>query len=140
MKQKVIVDTGILVAVLNKHDRYHQWAVQQLSQIEPPLLTCEAVISESNFLLRHYQQSNILLKWITKGALSLPFNLQNEISTVDHLLVKYANVPMSLADGCLVRLAEIYPQSSIFTLDSDFQIYRKHGNQPIPLIFPEQQA
>jgi len=60
MKQQVIVDTGILVAVLNKHDRYHQWAVQQFSQIEPPLLTCEAVISESNFLLRHYQQSNIL--------------------------------------------------------------------------------
>ena len=137
MKQQVIVDTGILVAVLNKHDRYHQWAVQQFSQIEPTLLTCEAVISESNFLLRHYQQSNILLKWIAKGALSLPFNLQNEISMVDHLLVKYANVPMSLADGCLVRLAEIYPQSSIFTLDSDFQIYRKHGNQPIPLIFPE---
>jgi len=137
MKQQVIVDTGILVAVLNKHDHYHLWAVQQFSQIEPPLLTCEAVISESNFLLRHYQQSNILLKWIAKGALSLPFNLQNEISMVAHLLVKYANVPMSLADGCLVRLAEIYPQSSIFTLDSDFQIYRKHGNQPIPLIFPE---
>jgi len=140
MKQQVIVDTGILVAVLNKHDRYHQWAVQQFSQIEPTLLTCEAVISESNFLLRHYQQSNILLKWIAKGALSLPFNLQNEISMVDHLLVKYANVPMSLADGCLVRLAEIYPQSSIFTLDSDFQIYRKHGNQPIPLIFLEQRV
>jgi hypothetical protein len=44
---------------------------------------------------------------------------------------------MSLADGCLVRLAEIYPQSSVFTLDSDFQIYRKNGNQTISMIFPK---
>jgi predicted nucleic acid-binding protein len=137
MKQQVIVDTGVLVAILSKHDRYHQWAVQQFSEIEPPLLTCEAIISESNFLLRKYRQSNVLLKWIENGILYLPFNLQNEAAALNHLLTKYTDVPMLLADGCLVRLAEIYPRSSILTLDSDFQIYRKHGNQPIPLIFPE---
>ena len=57
---------------------------------------------------------------------------------MSHLLAKYENVPMSLADGCLLRLAELYPQSSVFTLDSDFHIYRKNSNQLVPLIFPEQ--
>jgi uncharacterized protein len=104
---------------------------------EPPLLTCEAVISESSFLLHDYQRNQVLLKWIEKCVLELPFNLQHEIQSVNPLLTKYANVPMSLADGCLVRLAEIYPQSSVFTLDSDFQIYRKNGNQTISLIFPK---
>ena len=70
--------------------------------------------------------------------LSLPFCLQDEIQPLHALLEKYANVPMSLADGCLVRLAEHFPQSSVFTLDSDFHVYRKNANQFIPLIFPEQ--
>lgn len=120
MKKQVIVDTGVLVAILNKNDTYHQWAIKNFAEIEPPLLTCEAVISECSFLLRDYQRTQILLKWIAKGVLHLPFSLQDEIKSTADLLGKYANVPMSLADGCLVRLAEIYPQSSVFTLDSDF--------------------
>ncbi len=137
MKQKVIVDTGVLVAILNKNDSYHGWAIQQFANIQPPLLTCEAIISEACFLLRRYQQSNLLLQWLEKGVLSLPFSLQNEIQPLNILLKKYSDVPMSLADGCLVRLAEIYPQSQILTLDSDFKVYRKNGNQLISLIFPD---
>ena len=138
MKKQVIVDTGVLVAILNKNDRYHNWAVQQFADIEPPLLTCEAVISESCFLLRDYQRASILFNWLKKRVLRLPFCLQDEIQPLHALLEKYANVPMSLADGCLVRLAEHYPQSSVFTLDSDFHVYRKNANQFIPLIFTEQ--
>jgi predicted nucleic acid-binding protein len=137
MKQQVIVDTGVLVAILNKNDSYHGWAIQQFANIQPPLLTCEAIISEACFLLRRYQQSNLLLQWLEKGVLSLPFSLQNEIQPLNILLKKYSDVPMSLADGCLVRLVEIYPQSQILTLDSDFKVYRKNGNQLISLIFPD---
>ena len=137
MKQQVIVDTGVLVAIINKNDSYHRWAIQQFADIQPPLLTCEAIISEACFLLRHYQQSNLLLQWLEKGVLSLPFSLQNEIQSLNALLKKYSDVPMSLADGCLVRLAEVYPQSQILTLDSDFKVYRKNGNQLISLIFPD---
>lgn len=136
MKQQVIVDTGVLVAVINKNDHYHQWAIQQFADIQPPLLTCEAVISEACFLLRPYQQANLLLQWLEKGVLSLPFCLQDEIQPLNALLKKYSDVPMSLADGCLVRLAENYPQSLILTVDSDFNVYRKNGTQLIPCIFP----
>jgi hypothetical protein len=77
------------------------------------------------------------LSWLEKGVLSLPFCLQDEIQSLNTLLKKYSDVPMSLADGCLVRLAENYPQSQVLTLDSDFRVYRKNGNQLISLIFPD---
>ena len=64
MKKQVIVDTGVLVAIINKNDHYHRWALQQFADIQPPLLTCEAIISETCFLLRHYQQANLLLQWL----------------------------------------------------------------------------
>jgi predicted nucleic acid-binding protein len=137
MKQQVIIDTGVLVAISNKNDHYHRWAIQQFADIQPPLLTCEAIISEACFLLRDYQQANLLLQWLEKGVLLLPFCLQDEIQSLNELLKKYSDVPMSLADGCLVRLAENFPQSLILTLDSDFKVYRKNGNQLISLIFPE---
>ncbi len=50
---------------------------------------------------------------------------------------RYQSVPMSIADACLVRMSEIYTQSSVITLDSDFRIYRKNRNQEIPVIMPE---
>lgn len=137
MRQQVIVDTGALVAIINKNDHYHHWAIQQFADIQPPLLTCEAIISEACFLLGRYQQANFLLQWLEKGVLSLPFCLQKEIQPVNALLKKYSDVPMSLADGCLVRLAENYPHSLILTLDSDFKVYRKNGSQLISLIFPD---
>jgi len=74
---------------------------------------------------------------LEKGVLTLPFCLQDEARMLEGLLAKYDNVPMSLADGCLLHLAELYPQSSVFTLDSDFQVYRKNGNQLVSLVFPK---
>jgi predicted nucleic acid-binding protein len=55
---------------------------------------------------------------------------------LEKLVQRYGNVPMSLADACLVRLAKLHPRSVVFTLDRDFQIYRKDGRQPIPLLTP----
>ncbi|MFZ4699559.1 MAG: PIN domain-containing protein, partial [Candidatus Methylumidiphilus sp.] len=59
MNRQVIVDTGILVALQNRNDHYHEWAVRKLAHITPPLLTCEAVISETCFLLRDYRKRNV---------------------------------------------------------------------------------
>jgi uncharacterized protein len=57
------------------------------------------------------------------GAITIPFNLADEFPAISSLMIRYQSVPMSLADACLVRMAEIYPESQILTLDSDFQIY-----------------
>ena len=78
-----------------------------------------------------------LLSMVVGGAISIPFQLEAEIGAVRGLRHRYANVPMSLADACLVRMAELHPEASVCTLDSDFTIYRRHGRDPIPLLKPD---
>lgn len=139
MKQKrVILDTGPIVAFLNKNDTYHDWAKTQFSLLTPPLITCESVISEACYLLKNFTDgaSNVL-ELVERELVLLPFDLQSEIVSIKKLLEKYKNIPMSLADACLVRLSEQISDSVICTLDTDFKIYRKNKRNIIPLIFPE---
>ena len=137
MLRQGIVDTSILVALIDRRDQYHDWAREQLSSISPPLLTCEAVISEAWFLLgRVGNGREALLLLLEQDQVSVEFDLNAEQVAVIALIRSYQSVPASVADSELVRMAELYPQSSVFTLDSDFQIYRKNRNTPIPLITP----
>ena len=132
-----IVDTGPLVAFFNKADYYHDWALMQFSSLRPPFRTCEAVISEVSFLLRNTKSGpENLLELLERDLLIVSFDLQSEFSSVKSLMKKYNNVPMSLADACLVRMSEQISNSVIFTLDSDFRIYRRHGRNVIPLVIP----
>jgi predicted nucleic acid-binding protein len=136
--QKVLLDTGPLVAYLNKKDQYHDWVVAQFATMQPPLLTCEAVLSESCFLLRYYENGAVnVLKLIERELLAIPFRLKDELSAIRTLLDKYKDIPMSLADGCLVRMAEQITDSVVFTLDRDFKIYRKNKRKVIPTIIPD---
>ena len=138
MKQKrVIVDTGPLVAFLNKNDSYHEWAKTQFSIITPPFISCESVISEACFLLRHFSNgARNILELIERELIVLPIDLLTESKSIKRLLEKYNNVPMSLADACLVRLSEQISESVICTIDSDFKIYRKNKRDIIPVIMP----
>jgi len=137
MKQKVLVDTGVLIAYLKSQDHFHAWAVAQWQLIEPPFLTCEAVIVEACFLLsRTYNGAAKVFALIEAGILKIPFRLEEESEAVAKLMSRYESVPMSLADGCLVRMSELYAKSEILTLDSDFTIYRQHRNSIIPVILP----
>ncbi|HBQ97724.1 MULTISPECIES: type II toxin-antitoxin system VapC family toxin [unclassified Roseofilum] len=137
MSRKVIVDTGALIAFLLPKDKFHTWAVTQFSNITAPVITNEAVITEACFLARRIHQGQAtILNLIQQGHIVIPFSLNQEIEAVNELMQRYASVPMSLADACLVRMSEMYEDSQIITLDSDFQIYRKHRNQTIPIIMP----
>lgn len=138
MKQKVIVDTGVLVAYLNRREKFHEWTKAQLKSIAPPLITCEAVIAETCFLLSKVDGGfEKLFELFESGYVVLSFRLENEITIIKEFMSRYANVPMALADACLVRMSELYSNSEIFTIDSDFRIYRKNKRQVIPLIIPE---
>lgn len=126
------------MALLDRRDKYHDWIKQRLESIDPPLDTCEAVLSEAAFLLSHLPGgSQALLDLVTKGLVAVSFSLQAEARPIQQLLMRYANVPMALADACLVRLTEIHPESILLTIDSDFQIYRRNGRSVIPMLFPE---
>ena len=137
MKPQIILDTGPLVALLNRGDRHHRWAMDQWAQIVPPLLTCEAVLAEACFLVRRFPGGQAaVLDLVQRGVLDVSFRLIEETETILRLLRKYRDVPMSLADGCLVRMAERRAAGVVLTLDSDFSIYRKNGRQVIPTLAP----
>lgn len=138
MRSSVLLDTGPLVALLNARDVHHGWVKDRLAALAPPLLTCEAVLSEACFLLRGLDDGpERVLELVHRGAVSVPFRLEDELPAVRRLLVRYADVPMSLADGCLVRMAERHADSVVMTLDSDFRIYRRHGRQVVPTLMPD---
>ncbi len=138
MKKAVIADTGIFVAYLNRNEKFHNWTKEQLDKITPPLITCEAVIAESCFLLQNIRFGNEkIFELLETGLVVISFNLESEISRIKKLMMRYSNVPMSFADACLVRMSEQYSDSVILTLDSDFRIYRKNKRQNIDVIIPD---
>lgn len=138
MDTSVIVDTGPLVAFLNRADCFHNWTTQHWEQIRPPLLTCEPVLAETCFLLRHLPGGNqAVLELVNRGVLQPIFDLEEEVRSLINLIRRYADVPMSLADACLVRMSEQHAQRKVFTLDQDFRIYRKHSRHVIPVLIPQ---
>ena len=137
MKGNIILDTGPLVAFLDRRDRWHAWAKAQMAEITPPLLTCESVVSESCFLLRDLPGGvQAVMRLWEQGVFTVDFVLNDHRESIEKLLSRYSNVPMSLADACLVRMSEVTGGSEVCTLDSGFRIYRRHGRQVIPLLFP----
>ena len=135
MARNVVVDAGFLVALLSRPDSHHRWAVTQAPGHAPPWLTCEAVLSEAFHLLgaRGAPRLSALLR---RRALMAAFDLDDNMEPVLTLLQKYADVPMSLADACLVRMTETLSDSIILTTDSDFRIYRRHSRQMVPCLTP----
>ena len=138
MISNVVLDTGPLVAYLRERDKDHAWAIEQLQHIRQPLLTCEAVLTEACFLLRGeptgIDQIGVYLR---EGLLAVSFEVMPQHDRVFGLMETYRNVPMSFADACLVCMAESLPEARVFTLDSDFRIYRQHNRKQIPLIIPD---
>ncbi len=134
---RFVIDTGPLVALLNRRDRHHVWAREVLDTVEPPVFTCEAVISEVCFLLGRIKGGqDTALALLSKDALEVDFRIRSEIDPIRGLMRKFSSVPMSLADACLVRMTELEPQSVVVTLDGDFRVYRRNRRQLIPVLMP----
>ena len=134
---RVIIDTGPLVAFLVKEETHHQWVIEQFQKLPAPFLTCDAVLTETFFLVRKLPHgTSKFFELLNSGLLDIDFSMVAEGAALVPLVQRYANVPMSLADACLVRLSKLHPRTVVFTLDRDFQIYRRDGRQPIPLLMP----
>ena len=141
MSRIALLDTGPLVAFLHRRDHYHQWAVEQFSRIDPPMDTCEPVLTEACYLLATLPGgSESVLRMLETGALRINLHLEAELTPIKTLITRYRNVPMSLADACLVRMSELNAAGVVLTLDSDFMIYRKHGRHIVPVITPKESA
>ena len=137
MSKGVIIDTGPLVAYLAEGSEHGKWVTEQFKRLKPPLLTCEAVLTEAAFLLkREGADPDKLFTLLERGVLRLNFTLGDHETDVRELMRRYRDTPMSLADACMVRMAELQAGATVFTLDADFRVYRKHGRQMIPVLMP----
>ncbi len=136
MRTQAVMDTGPLVAYFCEREARHAWSIEQFENLAPPILTCEPVLTESCFLLgRANVPASRLLEKVRPGALQIAIRLDEEADAISDFMHRYRNLPMSLADACLVRLAEI-SGLPICTLDSDFTIYRGHRRARLSLISP----
>jgi uncharacterized protein len=133
-----LLDTGPLVSFLGQGLRHHMWAVEQWKRLRPPLLTCEPVLTEAAFLLkRESRDADPIFALLEREVIRIGLSVQEEQADLRALMRRYRNRPMSLADACLVRLSEIHSAAEVLTLDSDFRIYRRHGNKVIPVRMPD---
>jgi predicted nucleic acid-binding protein len=121
----VLLDTGCIVALLDRSERNHQACADVIGALRAPLVTCEAVVAESCYLLRTLRGApEAVLANIEQGVFQIPFRLDSAAGSLRELMRKYRRVPMDLADACLVLLAEQLQTGQILTLDGDFSIYR----------------
>lgn len=133
----ILIDTGPIVAFLNKNDQHHDFVEDQMGKLPPPFFTCEAVLTESFFLMSRLPNgAEKLIELLETQHIRIKNVYQNHQTSVHRLIKNYSNVPMSLADACLVQMAEGTGSGPVFSLDSDFQIYRLPNGNPISLISP----
>lgn len=136
-RETIIVDTGPLVALLSANESLHAWVEAQFKVLSAPFVTCEPVLAETFFLISRLPGgAKRYFDLLGSGLLEIEFDVLSEHAALRKLVQKYSDLPMSLADACLVRLAELHPASKVFTLDSHFRVYRKNGRQNIPVIMP----
>jgi predicted nucleic acid-binding protein len=132
----VLLDTGPIVALLSKDDSAHVQAKQLFSECTAPFRCCEAVIAEACFLMKkvHVDGPAEVISLGRKGFYEVSLALTENWSSIEALLRKYRNRPISLADACLIRCAEIYREPRILTFDADFRIYRWGRNRTFDIL------
>ncbi len=138
MARRCFIDAGPLVAFFVRRDQHHAWAVSHFKAESAPFATCEAVLAEAEHILERFESdaSEKLRSFLETGVVEITFSLHEQLAAVLKLQRRYADVPMVLADACLLRMAEMDEGASIFTTDNHFRIYRKSNRKVIPLIFP----
>ena len=131
---RIILDTGPLVALLNRRDRHHAWTLRALEAVPPPLWTCEPVLTEAAHLTGAGPQ---ILEMVASGALRIGLDLEAQAPGVAALLRRWGG-RMDLADACVARMSELTRRCRVFTLDRrDFSVYRRNGRDVIPLFTPD---
>jgi predicted nucleic acid-binding protein len=131
----VLLDTGVIVALLDRSERNHAACVEVVTALSAPIVTCEAVIAEACYLLRRLRGApDAVLANVERGVFQVPFRLDATVGAIRVLMKRYASVPMDLADACLVHLADMLDTAAILTLDSDFGVYRWRRRRSFELL------
>jgi predicted nucleic acid-binding protein len=133
----VLLDTGVIIAWLDRREKFHQACVDALQNCSSPLITCEAVIAESCYLLRQLTgAAEAVLANVAEGIFGLPSSLSQSAAEVRRILQKYRDREIDLADGCLIQMAGEYKTAEVLTLDRDFRVYRWGRGKTFNLLIP----
>ena len=125
----------MIVALLDRSERKHRACANAVEDAAAPLVTCEAVITESCYLLRRQSgAAEAILENVREGVFQIPFRLSQAASSLQRLFRKYRDREMDLADACLIHLADELQTGDILTLDRDFEVYRWGANRPFHLL------
>ena len=125
MKNTLLIDSGPLIALFDRSDRYHIKTKEFLKNFKGKLLTSWAVITEVSHILDFNLNVQIdFLKWVEMGGVKLYNIEQNDLEDIITLMQNYTNVPMDLADATLMYIAHKENIKQIASIDSDFDIYR----------------
>lgn len=132
-----LVDAGPLVALIDRGESGHQRCVDTLAQLSGPLVTTWPAFTEAIYLLGSaggWPAQDALWKLVDRGDLRLVDLDVSMRQRSRDLMAKYDDVPMDLADASLVALAESMKLSRVFSLDSDFHIYRLKNRRTLEVL------
>ncbi len=136
MPAELLLDTGAFIALVDRSETKHGDCIAVLEQWTGPILTTEAVLTETLHLVGPaWPPQKACLEFFLRGALQLIPSSQASLRRVADLMGKYRDLPMDYADATLVALAEESQTDQVFTLDRrGFSTYRLHGKKPFHLI------
>jgi uncharacterized protein len=127
-----IADSGFIIAWNSADKRERNWARGEMRKWGGPFLTCEGALIEA----AHFLPPPLVARAVQDGSFEVAFDLAEQIQAVEGLLQKYSDRDMDFTDACIVRMAELYPNCVVFTVDHDFDVYRRFKDQPIPTNYP----
>ena len=132
MAEMILLDAGPLVSLMDHREEHHAWAKRAFAPLHLPLTTCQGALTEAFHLLREQPAALAkLTRHVQAGHFVDAFDFNSQAPRLAALMERYANVPMSFTDACLVAMADALPPARILTPDSDFQIYRREDGSPL---------
>jgi uncharacterized protein len=133
----ILLDSGVLVALFDRSEQHHDVCREFVEEANNPLVTCEAVVVESCYLLRLLAGApERILANVAAGIFQIPMQLSLAAESVQKIFAKYRDREIDLADACLIHLANELGTGDILTLDGDFHVYRWGRNQPFRMVIP----
>jgi predicted nucleic acid-binding protein len=132
----VLLDTGPLVALLSENDANHDRARDLFAACLPPFRCCEAVVGEACFLMRQVDAAGPaeVIALGRRGLFTVAMSAKEHWTNIEALLKTYSHRPITFADACLIRCAEIYQEGRIATFDKDFSVYRWARNRKFEML------
>jgi predicted nucleic acid-binding protein len=135
--EPILIDTGAIFALFDQDERAHERCVRALQTIHRPLVTCEAVITESCYLLRSRRDAvDAVLANVETGLFGIPLQISLSASQIREIIHKYRDTPADFADACLIHMADHLDTGDILTLDSHFAHYRWRRNRRFHNLVP----